>query len=86
MTGPPTPPPTTAAELLDEEKDKEPAAAPVPPVQPPQDPPQPKQDSYQLAFPAIADLASKGDLHQLIHVAERTEIVVRAFISYRHSV
>jgi COP9 signalosome complex subunit 8 len=81
MTGPPTPPPTTAAELLDEEKDKEPATAPVPPVKSPQDPPQPKQDSYQLVFPAIADLASKGDFRELIHVVERTEIVVRDSIA-----
>ena len=76
MTGPPTPPPTTATELLDEEKDRAPSAAPAPPVQPPQEAPQPQQDPYQLVFPTIADLASKGDLHELIRVAEHTEIVV----------
>ena len=76
MAGPPTPPPTTATELLDEEKDRAPSVAPAPPVQSPQEAPQPQQDPYQLVFPTIADLASKGDLHELIHVAEHTEIVV----------
>jgi hypothetical protein len=73
--GPPTPPPTSATEIQDQEKDKTlnsgPETSPDPPPQS-----QPRQDPYELTFPTIAHLAAEGEFHELIRVAEQTEMNV----------
>jgi COP9 signalosome complex subunit 8 len=73
--GPPTPPPTTAAELIDEAKAR--GTNPARPV-PTSDhlPSSSKNDPFLLAYPTIASLATQGKFHQLIQVAEETELDV----------
>jgi COP9 signalosome complex subunit 8 len=81
MTGPPTPPPTTAAEMADEARISapvitEPSVAASPAavtVQPKQGS---SQDTYQLLFPTLGNLAYQGDYRQIIDVAERGDLKV----------
>jgi len=80
MTGPPTPPPTTATEMADEARTSTPIVAesstavpsPVTPVQPKQA----VQDTYQLLFPTLEDLAYQNNYRQIINVAERGDLKV----------
>jgi COP9 signalosome complex subunit 8 len=81
MTGPPTPPPTTATEMADEARTSaavvnEPSAV-VPPPASPSQPKQVPQDTYQLLFPTLGNLAYHNDYKQLIDVAERNDLKVR---------
>jgi len=77
MTGPPTPPPTTAAEIADEARTSAPVVSEstaVPPPAPPVQPKQGLQDTYQLLFPTLGNLAYQNDYRQIIEVAERGDI------------
>lgn len=88
MAGPLTPPPTTAIEMADEARTPAPivteptpavsAPAPVPaPVSAPAPPPkQIVQDSYQVLFPTLANLAHQTDYTQLISAAEYGDLKV----------
>jgi COP9 signalosome complex subunit 8 len=83
MTGPPTPPPTTAAEIADEARTSapivnEPSAAVPPPAAPASVQPKqgPQQDTYQLLFPTLGNLAYQNDYRQIIDVAERGDLKV----------
>jgi COP9 signalosome complex subunit 8 len=91
MTGPPTPPPTSATEMADEARNLPPppppppapveaSPAPAPPVAAsPSQPKQAPQDSYQLLFPTLSNLAYQDDYKQIVAVAERGDLKVYYF-------
>ncbi|KIM86180.1 hypothetical protein PILCRDRAFT_816104 [Piloderma croceum F 1598] len=78
MTGPPTPPPTTATEMADEARTSAPIVAEsttaVPPPTAPVQPKQPAQDTYQLLFPTLENLAYQNNYRQIVDVAERGDL------------
>lgn len=80
MTGPPTPPPTTATEMADEARTSAPIVAEpstaVPPPAAPVQPKQPAQDTYQLLFPTLENLAYQNNYRQIIDIAERGDLKV----------
>lgn len=87
MTGPPTPPPTSQTEIADEARAAVPVAvdpslalppATVAPIQQKQGP----QDSYQLLFPTLANLAFQDEYKQIVAVAEREDLKV-CYSTYR---
>lgn len=47
----------------------------------PEPPPPTPLNTYQLLFPTLADLASKGDYQELIEVAERGDLNVNPYTS-----
>ena len=93
MTGPPTPPLTTPTEIEDEARSslltqtaQEPVAVTTAPKQTPfvatarrsalPNTAQPRA-TYESALPTLAGLAEKGELRELIRVAERSDLSVR---------
>lgn len=87
MTGPPTPPLTTAAEMADANKTiapmptetAPPVSIPAPAASAPAPAPPPKQivqNSYQILFPTLANLAHQGNYLQLISAAEFGDLKV----------
>jgi COP9 signalosome complex subunit 8 len=72
--GPPTPPPTTATELQDEARGNSTVPPPVPASA--EGTASTIQDPYEQIFPAIADLASQSNFHDLIQTAEISDLNV----------
>lgn len=76
VNGPPTPPPTNAAELQDEQRGNPSSALPD------TSDAEITQDEYRYILPTIEELASKGNFHDVILVAERSDLNVRPFVLY----
>ncbi|KAH9950184.1 COP9 signalosome [Amylocystis lapponica] len=90
MTGPPTPPLSTPTEIEDAARSSLPPQVAIPSVEAPppapqiDHPPRTAQSaapavpdnhaSYELLFPTIADLAVRGELQELIRVAEHSDL------------